>query len=509
MWSTVLFYIGVILIAFRLFKTLRSSKLPPGPTGLPVIGNLFQLPTSRPWLVFDEWMKQYGPIVYLNIAGQNTIVLGTHKTAADLLDRRANIYSDRPDFVVLNLLTGGMHWAWTQADELWRKKRRGAHVAMNAQTAKEYFPYQETESVIMLNQLLADPENFTDHFQRASTSLTLTIVYGWPPLLDSAHPNVLHIDRMNHELLIAAAPGSFWVEFKHFKWMRYLPKWMCAWRRDAENAFNHDSVMFEGLSADVQKRMDAGDDVTCVAAKILQETENLFEASWNSVSIYSAGAETTSGQLAWFMQAMILYPEAQLLAQDELDRVVGPDRLPTFDDYEHLPFIRATVKEILRWRGVSPLGLPHRLSEDDYYEGYFLPKDTTCFVNIWSLHHDTEVYGDDAEHFNPKRFLDANGNLQSSIADTKDEGHYSYGFGKRICVGRYIANNSLFIHIAFLLWAFNITAKVDADGNPILPDSLQFNEGLIVRPAPFSCDIIPRKMDVSEIIAQAKADRGL
>lgn len=69
-----------------------------------------------------------GPIVYLNIAGQNTIVLGTHKTAADLLDRRANIYSDRPDFVVLNLLTGGMHWAWTQADELWRKKRRGAHV---------------------------------------------------------------------------------------------------------------------------------------------------------------------------------------------------------------------------------------------------------------------------------------------------------------------------------------------------------------------------------------------
>ncbi|KAJ4478124.1 cytochrome P450 [Lentinula aciculospora] len=508
MWTTgLLFFIGT-LITLRVFKSLHlRSQLPPGPSGLPIVGNLLQLPTNRPWLIFDKWTKQYGPIFYLNVAGQNIVVLGTHKAAADLLDRRSNIYSDRPNYVVLNILTGGMHWAFTQADNLWKKQRRGVHEALSAQTAKEYFPYQETESIIMVDQLLTDPENFADHFQRASTSLTLSIVYGWPPILSSTHPTVLQIDQFNRRLLQAAALGSSWVEFEYFKWMNYLPKWMCRWRRDAEENFDRDSALLEGLSMDVQKQMDAGVETTAIANKLLRDTDSQFEAAWNSATVYAAGAETTSGQLAWFLQAMILYPEIQRLAQEELDSVVGPDRLPTFHDYESLPYIRATVKEVLRWRSVTPLGLPHRLSQDDYYEGYILPKDTICFANIWSLHHDSKLFGHDAEHFNPRRFFNADGKLDFSVADTRNEGHFGYGFGKRICPGQHVANNSLFIHIAFLLWAFNITPEVDADGNTRLPDPLQCIEGLTIRPTPFRCNIVARRADVTDIVAQAKVER--
>ncbi|KAJ4478123.1 cytochrome P450 [Lentinula aciculospora] len=391
-----------------------------------------------------------------------------------------------------------MHWAFRQADSLWRSQRRGAHDALNSKTAKEYFRYQETESIIMLDQMPTTPENFIDHFQRASTSLTLSIVYGWPPILDSAHPSVLHIDRFSRQLLVAAAPGPFWVELEYFKWMKYLPRWMCAWRRNAENAFSHDSMILEGLCGDVQKQIDAGDETKCVAGKLLKVLEhagNTFEAAWNCASIYEAGAETTSGQLAWFTQAMILYPETQRIAQVELDCIVGPDRLPSFDDYNNLPYIRAIVKEILRWRGVVSLGVPHKLSQDDHYEGYLLPKDTVCFVNIWSLHRNTVVYGHDSEHFNPGRFLDVDGKLDSSIPDTRDEGHFSYGFRKRICAGRHVANNSLFIHIAFLLWAFNISPEINAHGSPNLPDPFQCIEGLTTA-------------DVADIVAQVKAGHG-
>ncbi|KAJ4470436.1 cytochrome P450 [Lentinula aciculospora] len=234
--------------------------------------------------------------------------------------------------------------------------------------------------------------------------------------------------------------------------MRYLPRSMCAWRRNAEAAFNRDSVIFKELSADVQKQMDAGDEATSVVGRLLQNVEKKkYIRAGLECSCALFCRSRNSGQLAWFVQAMILYPEAQRFAQAEIDRIVGLYRLPTFDDYGHLPYIRASVKESLRGRGVSPLGLPHRPTQDDYYLGYFLPKNGVCFANNWSLHHDKEVYGDDAQHFNPGRFLDVNGNLKSLVADTKDEGHFSYGFGKRICVGRHVANNSLFIHIASLL----------------------------------------------------------
>ncbi|KAJ4470427.1 cytochrome P450 [Lentinula aciculospora] len=123
MWSTVILFL-VFLLSLRVFKTLQlRAKLPPGPKGLPILGNLLQLQRTRPWLAFDKWTKQYGPIVYLNIAGQNTVVLGTRKAAVDLFERQSNVYSDRTHCVVLNVLAGGMHWAWRQADELWKRQR--------------------------------------------------------------------------------------------------------------------------------------------------------------------------------------------------------------------------------------------------------------------------------------------------------------------------------------------------------------------------------------------------
>jgi cytochrome P450 len=182
------------------------------------------------------------------------------------------------------------------------------------------------------------------------------------------------------------------------------------------------------------------------------------------------------------MIAMLCFPESMRKAQAEIDRVVGRDRLPTFADFDHMPYVRAMVKETLRWRGVGPLDVPHRLCQDDVYEGYWIPKDTTCIVNAWALNHDQDIYGPDAEDFNPGRFIDEKtGDLKPAIADTKDEGHVSYGFGRRICVGRHISNYSMYIEIAALLWCFDILPSKDAAGKPIIPDPLDsVDEGLVV-----------------------------
>jgi cytochrome P450 len=185
--------------------------------------------------------------------------------------------------------------------------------------------------------------------------------------------------------------------------------------------------------------------------------------------------------MAWFSLAMLAYPEVQARAQAELDAVVGRTRLPSFADYPHLPYIRATVKEALRWRPVDPVGLPHRSIEDDWYKGMFIPKGTVCIANVWHLNRDPEIYGEDAAHFNPARHLDADGNIIPGPPDTKEESHFTYGFGRRLCVGRHVANNSLFIDIAILLWATKMERKKDASGRLLSLDVDGFVEdGLVV-----------------------------
>jgi len=85
---------------------------------------------------------------------------------------------------------------------------------------------------------------------------------------------------------------------------------------------------------------------------------------------------------------MVLYPEVQKVAQMELDKIVGPNRLPDFNDRTSLPYIDAIVKEVLRWQPVGLMGLPHCTSEGDEHNGYFIPKGTIVMANVWSILHD-------------------------------------------------------------------------------------------------------------------------
>jgi cytochrome P450 len=168
--------------------------------------------------------------------------------------------------------------------------------------------------------------------------------------------------------------------------------------------------------------------------------------------------------MSWWTLAMMAYPETQARAQAELDEVVGRSRLPTFADYPHLPYIRAMVKEILRWSSFLPMSVPHQSTEDDWYDGMFIPKATICIPNVWHMNRDPEIYGEDAAQFNPARYLDTNGDVIPGPSDTKEEGHLTFGFGRRICIGRHIANDSAFITIAMMLWASKIERKKDESG---------------------------------------------
>lgn len=180
------------------------------------------------------------------------------------------------------------------------------------------------------------------------------------------------------------------------------------------------------------------------------------ETAWLAASIYAAGSETTSTTLVWWQIAMALHPAAQARAHAELDTVVGRARAPTFADMEHLPYVRALVRETMRWSPGGPIAIPHCALEDDEYEGYHIPRGAMVIPNVWRINRDSALYGPDADvdAFAPDRYLDAQGRLSGRLGEgTHGEGHSVYGFGRRICVGRHWANDALFITVATSLWA--------------------------------------------------------
>ncbi|QRW17612.1 cytochrome P450 family protein [Rhizoctonia solani] len=190
------------------------------------------------------------------------------------------------------------------------------------------------------------------------------------------------------------------------------------------------------------------------------------------ITLVGAGIETTVNTLMMFFLAMVLYPEAQKKAQDELDYVLGGTRLPSFDDRTRLGCVERIVQETLRWAPVAGLALPHTCYQDDTYKGYHIPKGAIIMGNVWAITRDETVYKN-PEAFDPDRFLNP-ATPPSPV----------FGWGRRRCPGIHFAQSSLFITIASILATFNIEVARDKDGKQIPPSGKMINSLILPKSYP-------------------------
>jgi hypothetical protein len=252
----------------------------------------------------------------------------------------------------------------------------------------------------------------------------------------------------------------------------------------------------------VRKEMDKGTHrPSYVSALIEQEMNTVGKADKIDARIedvikktagvmYGGGSDTTVSSVNAFVLAMILYPEVQRKAQQELDTVVGSGRLPQFDDRDRLPYINAIVKEVLRWHPVAPLAIPRKVDQETTYGGFRIPKGAYLIPSVWWLLNDPQVYSAPSA-FDPERYL--------APRNEPDPTDATFGFGRRICPGRFVADQTLFITIARLLATFDMKNAVDDLGRKIVPHKIS-TPGIIMRLHDFPCSITPRSEECVSLI---------
>ncbi|KAI0698160.1 cytochrome P450 [Cytidiella melzeri] len=460
--------------------------MPPGPPRWPIIGNTLQVPSSLSWITFTEWSKKYGPVFSLDLLGQPVVVLNSHRAAADLLDRRSQNYSDRPRMIMGDeILTGGMYMVFLKYGDRWRKMRRASHESFSLKGSEKFQPIQADATIKATLLIITQPASWEDHIKRMTISSILSSVYGWAPFSEQEIPMMKRMHAHSAKVSEVTAPGAYLVDF--IPAMKYLPSWMAKWKREGSQWYEDETKMFEGFFASIAAELAAGNATDSFVAELI-ETEEKHGMTRKEGGWLAGILMYTAATLLTFILAMTLHSDVMRKAQEELDEVVGRDRVPSFKDKSRLPYVRAIVKETLRWRPVGPLAVPRKTTEDDWYEGYFIPKGTTVIPNVW----DPEVYTN-PEDFRPERFLDELGQVEISFPDTHQMGHVSYGFGRRICVGMHFANQALFIAVATILWALDIHPSVDESGNAIRPSCTDWiDTGVVVGPAPFPCSLTPR-----------------
>ncbi|KAF8881663.1 cytochrome P450 [Gymnopilus junonius] len=188
--------------------------------------------------------------------------------------------------------------------------------------------------------------------------------------------------------------------------------------------------------------------------------------------------------------ACVVNPEAAQKVQEELDDMVGNGRLPRFADRENLLYTNAFVLEVLRWHSTVPTVI-HVVGEDDIYDDYLIPKGSIVAANIWNMLHDAKIYPDPFS-YKPERFLGPH--------PQRDSRDICFGFGRRTCPGRELAEASVFITATMSLTVFDITKTV-VDGVAVEP-KIEHATGAISHPKPFVCSIKPRSQKTVDLISE-------
>ncbi|KAJ7444582.1 cytochrome P450 [Mycena galericulata] len=500
--------INIVLCAAFLLRKVgaREEGLPPGPPTVPILGNLHIFPNEHPHFKFTEWARKYGGIYSVKLGPGTAIIITDPAVVKELLERRGADTADRPDSHIGDLVSSGLSMGFAHYTDTWRTQRRITHAILTPQAAARHLPIQQTEATQLLHDILERPQSFYTHIRRYSNSVISSVLYGQrSPRYES--PEIVAYFDYEHEFERLIEPGAT-PPVDMIPLLKLVPERWAKWKRDARRVRNKQRAVYFGFLDRMKKRLQSGGANESYMEEVLARQEE-FGIDEDMIAYLGGGlvegASIPSSYFHSLILSLVAYPDAQKKAHEEIDRVVGTHRMPTLNDLEHMPYIRAMILETHRFRPVAPLLLPRAALVSVEYQGYIIPKGATIFVNAWGIFHDPALY-DNPEEFMPDRYLVTENGTKPGV-DARDlKPDFIFGHGRRNCPGIHLAQNSININVMNLLWAFDFNKDIDASGNPVELDMFASSKGLATGPLPFRCKITPRTSEKADIIRREFLD---
>ncbi|KLO13425.1 cytochrome P450 [Schizopora paradoxa] len=490
------YFVVSALVAFLYARNRKSSSklpFPPGPPRLPFVGNVHQMPTTRLWEKAEEWGREFGDLVYVENMGKPLLIINSYEACIELLNKKSRIYSSRPAPVMAYLEGWGWLVSLTPFGDKLRKQRGYLHRFFQSSETLNYLELQERETIILLNGLMRDPSHYERQLRRLVGAVILANVYG-----HEVNDEGDSLIQLGEACLKSAATSSSvdYAFLDFFPWLQYMPEWLlrAKFQKVVREALQLSEVSRMGPHATAKKQFLDGTAKLSMTSILLSENiredgsvldeQNIIDSA---ATVFMAGADTSVSALMNFFLAMLMNPDVQKRGQEEIDRVIGSDRLPQIRDRDSLPYVRAICTELFRWEVIVPLGIPHYLTEDDEYMRYHIPAGTTVFPNIWMISRDPKCYPDPLA-FKPERWLP--GGAKEGVPSLRSE-DYTFGFGRRACPGQKWAEHIVFIAVASILATFNIERMIGLDGN-LVPLNDEYHATIVRAPKESQCKVTPR-----------------